>query len=571
MERKIKDIYNRLNSIKKNKLLLSIPWIVGCLVFMIVMVKKGHFSYESNDDMYLSFIVNGIYGKYYTRNMFNSYPLSWLFSVLYSVSGRYNWTFMYYFLFILMSYIAFGIWNIYRNKVIPAYITSILLVVSTFNALITRMNFSKSASIIMAVGYILFVSSVDNDEPKSRQNTFVRVISYVFIAGGFMIRWDACLASLPFLVIMMVYVYYNNGKKVGHLLPFLGIVLSLVLIWGSNYIAYRADSEWQYWYDYNKERANMLDYYLADYDEYVEDYEELGISRNDYEALSNWIYADDDIYNLETIKEISKRSKAHLREYTKITKQNLENGILNCLDIFKNYSVIYVVIFLFVMILPLLKGKDAIALIGVFAVTFGEVLYLTINFRCPERAFYTPILVLFFVLIFFMRKVVKENAVMINILLFFMLIYSFYGSNLYCVNRLPGFTYSNKTETIQMLDELSSREENLYVWDGHEQDLLRYVYSPADVPDFGAERNFVMLGGWSVPSPVMSDRTKPFGEAHNYLKLLSNNDNVFFITESGEYLEIIEQYIREHYNPKVSAELVETINMYKIYSFAPQP
>ena len=43
-------------------------------------------------------------------------------------------------------------------------------------------------------------------------------------------------------------------------------------------------------------------------------------------------------------------------------------------------------------------------------VTFGEVLYLTINFRCPERAFYTPILVLFFVLIFFMRKVVKENG-----------------------------------------------------------------------------------------------------------------------------------------------------------------
>ncbi|MBR5896658.1 MAG: hypothetical protein IKZ39_03485 [Lachnospiraceae bacterium] len=415
------------------------------------------------------------------------------------------------------------------------------------------------------------MSSVDNDEPKSRQNTFVRVISYVFIAGGFMIRWDACLASLPFLVIMMVYVYYNNGKKVGHLLPFLGIVLSLVLIWGSNYIAYRADSEWQYWYDYNKERANMLDYYLADYDEYVEEYEELGISRNDYEALSNWIYADDDIFNLETIREISKISKAHLREYTKITKQNLENGILNCLDIFKNYSVIYVVIFLFVMILPLLKGKDAITLIGVFAVTFGEVLYLTINFRCPERAFYTPILVLFFVLVFFMRKVVKENAVMINILLCFILIYSFYGSNLYCINRLPGFTYSNKTETIQMLNELSSREENLYVWDGHEQDLLRYVYSPADVPDFGAEKNFVMLGGWSVPSPVMSDRTKPFGEAHNYLKLLSNNENVFFITESGEYLEIIEQYIREHYNPKVSAELVETINMYKIYSFAPQP
>ncbi|MCR5756222.1 MAG: hypothetical protein K6G30_15595 [Acetatifactor sp.] len=429
------------------------------------------------------------------------------------------------------------------------------------------MNFSKSASIIIAVGYILFISSVDNDKPKSKSNIFLRVISYVFIIGGYLIRWDTCLASLPFLIIMMVYVFFDNGKQARRLLPFSGIAISLILIWGSNFIVYRADPDWRYWADYNKERSNLLDYYLVDYDEYAEIYEELGISRNDHAALSNWIYADDDIFDLETIREISRISKQHLSEYIKLNGQNIEGGILNCLELFKNYSIIYVVIFLFLMILPLLKGKDAILLIGAFVAGFGEVLYLMINLRCPERAFYTPVLILFSILIFFMCKAVDKNSVQISILICFMLIYSFYGSNLYCINRTSGFRYSNKDEAIQMLEELSAREDNLYVWDGHEQDVLRYVYSPIDVPEFGNEKNFVMLGGWSVPSPIMSDRTEPFGEKYNYLKLLSNNKNVYFITEFEEYLGIIEQYIREHYNPEASVQLVETINMYKIYSF----
>ncbi len=562
-----KELYRKLNLSKKAKLLLSIPWIVGCLVFMLIMIKKGHFAYESNDDMFLSFIVNGIYGKCYTHNMFNSYPLSLLFAGLYSVSRAHNWTFFYYLGFITLSYIAFGVWNIYRNELIPAYLTSLLLVVSTFNALITRMNFSKSASIIIAVGYVLFVTSVDNDDPKRRSNIILRVVSYFFIIGGFMIRWDTCLASLPFLAILMAYVFFNNGKLIRRLIPFAGILIVIVLIWGSNLIAYRVDPDWRYWTEYNKERADIHDHYLADYDENAELYADIGISKNDWEALAGWIYADDDVFDLETIKEIAKVSRQRFSEYTEYSKENIEGGILNSLTIYKNNPVIYIAIFLFLMILPLLKGKDAAVLIGAFIVTLGEMFYLIMSFRCPERAFYTPVLIFFAIAIFFVRKAINKNGALIGILTCFMLLYSFYGSNLYYIDRMPGFTYNNQVETVQMLKELSSREGKLYVWDGHEQDLLRYVFSPKDVPEFGAEKNFVMLGGWSVPSPIMSDRTEAFGEKYNYLKLLAYDPNVFFITESEEYLGVIEQYIREHYDPNVSAKRVETINMYKVYSF----
>ena len=466
-----------------------------------------------------------------------------------------------------MSYIIFGVWNIYRNKIVPAYITSSLLVVASYNALITRMNFSKSASIIIAVGYILFVSSLVDDNWKSKWYRILRIISYVFIIGGFLIRWDTCLASLPFLFILVAYIFFSYKKQISRIIPFIGIIISIVLIWGSNYIAYNVDSDWKYWSEYNAERATLLDYYMVDYDDYAEQFEEIGISRNDYEALKDWIYADDETFDLETMRKIVVIRNQSYNQYFKINKQNLETSILNCLDLLKNNSIIYVAIFLFLMIVPLLSGKETITLMSVFIVSMGEIFYLIFLQRCPERALFLPIMILFAAVIFFMNKVDVNKEWVISLLTVFVLVYSFYASNLYCINRLQGYQYSNRDETIRMLEELSSRESNLYVWDGHERDLLRFVYSPKDVPEFGIEKNFVMLGGWSVPSPIMSDRTEIYGEKYNYLKLLAENENVYFISKSDESLGIIEQYIREHYNSEVKTELTETIGTYKIYSF----
>ncbi len=557
-----------LNDNKSRKLLLSIPWVIGCLLVMLYLLKKGQFRYESNDDLYLSFIVNGIYGKFYKYNMFNSFPLSLLLSTLYSISRVHNWTFFYYYCFILLSYITFGVWNIYINKVIPAYLTSILFVISTYNALVTRMNFSKSASIIISVGYILFVTSVSGEKWKSKGSITLRVISYVFIIGGFLVRWDTCLASVPFLIILAVYVFFDNKRKIVRLVPFVGIFVSLFLIWGSNYLAYHVDSEWQYWLNYNPVRASLLDYYTGDYDKYADQYEAIGISRNDYEALDNWIYADDEVFDLETMRKLLDIRNQGYNQYLTINKANIEDGILNCLELLKNNSIIYVVLFLALMIVPLLRGIDSGAALSLFIVCFGELYYLVFQQRCPERALYLPVMILFTAVIYFMSRTENRKEWPFCFLLICVLLFSFYASNFYAINRSHGTQYIDREETIKMLEDLSSREDKLYVWDGQGRDLLRHVYSAKDVPGFGLEKNFLMLGGWSVPSPIMSDRAAAFGEKYNYLKLLAYNENVNYITKSDEFLDIIEQYIREHYNQEAKAELVETIYGFKIYSFA---
>lgn len=564
---RIKHFEDSLNKNRVKKLLFSIPWVIGCLVVMLYLFKRGQFRYESNDDLFLSFIVNGIYGEYYKYNMFNSFPLSLLFSTLYSISRTVNWFFLYYYCFIVLSYIVFGVWNICRNRIIVAYLTSMLFVVSTYNALITRMNFSKSASIIIAVGYLLFVSSVDGEIYKRKWNIALRIVSYVFIIGGFLIRWDTCLASLPFLIVLIVYVFLNNNKQFKCIIPFIGIFVVLVVIWGSNYIAYNTDKDWKNWAEYNSVRAGLLDYYTGDYDGSEELYKEIGISRNDFEALDSWIYADDEVYDLDTMKKLAEIRDQSYAKYLKINKQNIESAILNSLDLFKYYLVIFVVIFLILMTIPLLKGKDSLVLISLFVLCFGEIFYLVFHQRCPERAFYLPIMVLFVMVIYFMAKAKGRNEWSIIFSIVCILTFIFYGSNFYTINRSEGFAYVDREETISMLKELSSREDKLYVWDGHERDILRYVFSPKDVPQFGLEKNFVMLGGWSVPSPIMSERAELFGEKYNYLRLLAYNGNVNYITKSDEYLGIIEQYIREHYNPDVKAELIETVNGFKIYSF----
>lgn len=567
------EIIKRLKQSTKNlsenqrKLLLSIPWIIGCFLFMLIQYKRRQYHYEINDDMFLSFIVNGAYGKYYKYNMFNSFPLSLLFSALYSISNAHNWTFAYYYGYISLSYIVFGVWNIQRNKIIPAYLTSALLVVSSYNALIARMNFTKSASIIIAVGYILLISSVDDDGWKNKQKKLLRILAYVFIIGGFLIRWDICIASLPFLLIMMAYVFFNSKKQIQRLIPFVGVFISLIIIWGSNHIAYSVNPEWRYWATYNVDRASLLDYYTGDYDNYKDQYEELGISKNDFDTLDNWIYADDTVFDLETMKKLVEIRDQSVDKYFAVNRENIETAIINCLDVFKYYSIVYVVIFLFLMTIPLLHIKESIALLGTFAISFGEIFYLVFNQRCPERVLYLPIMLLFVTIIFFMSKNFSQKNWSFNILLLIILVFGFYSSNFYSNYRTPGFQYSGREETLQMLEELSSREDKLYVWDVLEQDILKHVYSPTDVPKYGLMKNHIVLGGWSVPSPIMSERAAKFGEKNNYLKLLSYNKDVFYITKSEELLGIIEQYIREHYNPNVHANLVETINDFKIYSF----
>lgn len=118
-------------------------------------------------------------------------------------------------------------------------------------------------------------------------------------------RKQTFIACIPFAVMLILYMYRKYRKDFfKRIIP---IVLSAVLLlfcWGIHEIAYRGNSEWKEFREYDAARIELLDYSLPEYDQNINFYSELGFSENDFAILKEWKNGDKDYFNVETLGKI---------------------------------------------------------------------------------------------------------------------------------------------------------------------------------------------------------------------------------------------------------------------------
>lgn len=567
----IKKQLEKLNTKKWPVILAAVIWAAFCAISMLLCIKNGFVGYESNDDFYMNMISSGMYGSPDAHNIYNNIILGYVYSLLYRLSNTHNWNTLIQLGVILVSYIAFGVWNICKNKIVKGFSTSLIFFWCTFETLVCRMNYSKTGVLALGVGFVLLSQSVDTDSWREVKNRLLRILSYLFIIGGSLFRKETLYASLPFLALLGLYIILKYKKdSILRLVPFaiLGVVLALCL--GVNFIAYHSNDAWKHYERYNEARTELIDFSMPAYNQYADEYSKIGLSEVDYYFFKSWRYADEQVFSQDKLNQIISFRDAS-KEKVSFAKA-IENNILGA----KGRSQEKILLLSFLLTLLALALSVAISSrkylfyqLMVFVLCNLEMLALLYKGRIAERAFYLPVILAYIVMMFFVDSVEDTTknklAVALFMILFTVSIYHISGIK-YMGDNFKDAVY-DKASAQELLGYTADNKDCLYAMDIITNDLLlSKSFSPFDNFSEVSHENIALMGGWLVPSPVATKIIRPFGDEYNLFRILAENESAFWISINSPELDILCDYMRMNYGKEVT--IVDRVGVYYICSFA---
>ncbi len=543
--------------VSKNEI-AGLAWVLLCTVLLLLVVTLGIWGYETNDDMYLAMIPSGFFGKFIPYTIYNNIIQGYFLAAISSVFPVVNWTFIYYFLLIFISYVLIGVCCIWKKGMIQGTLLSIIFLCSTGVSMFCRMNFSKTGALVFLAGFITAMWLSEDLERK--RNKIIFYVALIFMILGSFVRYDTTVALLPFYVLGVIYLFVKYKYKLKRIVPFVGAFAIILLCWGLNSYVYHNSPEWKEYWDYAS--VNILDYGIPDYEAHQEEYETLGLSENDIICLNSWKYLDSTVYSKEImvgIKAIRDNSKPSLYE-------EMPRIITGFGQLFRANVYLYVLIGLLFYLFLKISNIDRIMLFMVMGLGCAEMAYLLLINRCIEHSAYIPILAVFTYVLYLSKEGEKNKH--FHAFIGFMCLCSIVMLGGKDVPKMKKYPLPLEGTSTEVYKTLSSWKECLFVWDpGVDAAVCNLGFSPIDNFPYGGHSNSVITGGWVALSPFMEDIGEEYGQRSNVFRLLAENENVFYVSSEGIYCDVIEKYIQEHYNPKAHCVQVTEVYGFGIYTF----
>lgn len=547
---------------------LVIIWTLLIMSASFYLIRSGHFYYESNDDFYLSMITSGFFGKYYPYTIHNNILIGFFISLLSRISVACNWTTIFYLFCIITSYLCIGIYLINSKEAVVGFLLSCIFFGITYKTLLERMNYSKSAVIIIMSGLLLFTYYLHIREDNFKYRRIKLIFSAIWLILGCLIRYKTTIAVIPFF--LLVALYYMDKSSVSaavrSLKPYALIVLAVIVLWGIDYSVYHIDSEWRTYKEFNDIREQVMDYGIPEYQEYAGQYNEIGLSETDVALFRSWTFADRQVFNSDVLNKILK-----MKEPRALSLAEIKTVLFEIIQLYKDYFIVLPILLLFAIELLITKGHFfyPTAAMGILGI---ELAYLIWAGRFPERA----VMVCFIstvgmLLLFFEKEPQLGDTTNLKLILAIMIVACLADYKSYCHPYAKEVIAQNHDETVQFLDYISKQEDKLFVWTIDTSiTKLQKSYDMLDGFEYGLHKNSVLAGGWPAQSPFMAEKAEAFGNPYNILELLASNSNVFLVSEEELSKEdTLLLYIRQHYNPSAVYNLVEHVNGMYIYSCCP--
>ena len=551
-----------------SNLLFSVLWIMSCAFLVFYVVRNGLIGYETNDDLYMEIITSGAFGKSSPFTVYTNIVIGYILVFLHKIAPMHNWFSILQIGGITLAFIVFGVFLIYKKGNIKGYFLAVSILLCSFDSLICKMNYSKTGVFLFVTGFVMFISFLDSEDWKCRKNRVFRMGAFLLMLEGGLMRKQTFIACIPFVVVLILYMYRKYRKEFfERIIP---IVLSAVLLlfcWGIHEIAYRGNSEWKEFKEYDAAIIELLDYSLPEYDQNINFYRELGFSENDYAILKEWKNGDKDYFNVETLGKIVELS----HELKKNTFNSERVDAVNfCLVLFSKEYMVVLLLLVFAFAV-LYAGSDYIYyILSVLFLCYGELWALLMKGRLNERSLYIPVLAAFVMISYFgvlSETSVKKNLE-VSLLLLAVSCFAYYGCGIYSVLNLKEGKSYNKESASAIFEYTSSHQDSLYVMEIVDHSgMLMAAYGPFDEVASMPHSNIATLGGWLVPTPVWGNMIEPFGEKYNVIKSLALNENVYMILPKDKDCLSVYYYIYEHYNTNVQVDVVEEIGEYFIYDF----
>ena len=534
-----------------------ILWGTTCIVFTLLFMSLGLWNYETNDDRFLAFITGGFFGECSPYTIYNNIIQSSCLAGISNLLPILDWTSVLYITMITVSYIIIGYVCISKQGVKTGAIISSVFSLATIGTLINRMNFSKTGAFALGTGFVLLLVCLDKDEWKSKKNIILSVLASIHILVGSFVRYETTLAVIPFAIICMIYLYFKYKKAgIGRIMLIFAVLALMCASWGIHSFVYKSLDGWDEYLEMKDN--NAIDFGIPEWESFKTAYSQIGFSENDVKCMSNWIFADTTIYNGDTFKQINDMKLA-----AGIKNFDVGKGISGALGSILKYPIFLLAICIFVF--TILKNEKISIIIcsSALIMAFAELVYLYGCGRCLERTAMIPFLYSVLLFMYFIKWDNKNEKVIMGVLIAVSIL-------IFAVKDIPQTRKFNpilRDAANQIFKELSAETDKLFVWNPKTVGTLYLLgYGITDPFPMGCGANQSLTGGWVSSTPINIAINSRYGEP-NVMKLLAENPNVYFISFEKDDCDLIEKYLKEHYNINSQCKYVKDLYGYSVYSF----
>ena len=516
---------------KLNKGIRIALWLIPFVLFYAYIWRKG-FEYPVVDDIMINQTILS------HENMLLPYVgigLSTLLVALQKIFQGWN----IYFIFLVLSYCgSISIFNdfFYKKKLYVLIPLTLLMQC----VLIKYFSFSVISYLVAAAGILLLFNQ-----------SLVMGILTVAIGGSIrpQIASSLIVLVLPFLIYEIL-----KNKKWKEMLILIGIVLSINV---SNKVYSMTQPDVQEYLKWNELSTNLRDFPEINYEKHREEFEKLGISENDLQTSTYWLFAEKKALNNEMLEKIQS-----VRSFTEKYSFDIPQFIK---DYFKNIILVAYLI-LFAGWLIIFKPKNIWA--WLLPITpFILIGALFVRQRVVERV-YLPLMVSF--LMFFLiyspefyekRQWFKKKVVFLCVQVILLIVgYKWLG---FMKREWYWFPTINDSMNATYHQVVENHPDQLIIFGGYGT----LVNSQPSLSTFKIRTNQVVsntttLGNWQTFSPHYANLLKRYKieDTNNLLSsAVNNNEIIFFWSKDSGSINRIITIFKEHYQKTVYFEEVEKV------------
>ncbi len=321
-------------------------WIIIALIF--------DFYYDLNDDVMIKDIISGIYtGIPNVHNNQMMYPLSLILAGLYSVLPAVPWFGIFEQACFYISFVSIGVCLLSYLEKIPEKICLLTVESAVFFGCylweLTMIQYTVVSGMLAAVATLILYTT-PNDKGIC-PSAFIKhnIPTIILCVLAFNIRSEMFLLLCPFMAMAGICKWSEendkgnpNGSKIldpANLKKYIGtvgiILVCVIATYTIDTLAY-SNSEWRSFRRMFDARTQVYDFTgIPDYNQNVDFYEEAGISREQYNLLTEYNFALDkniDAATLETIAAYVKSGDAVTPRTPRTMRQNISEYVHNAID-----------------------------------------------------------------------------------------------------------------------------------------------------------------------------------------------------------------------------------------------
>ena len=545
---------------RQGKIWFALVINIIVLVSLLIIYRPA---YETNDDVAISTMVNGIKGVHDTHLVFIHRIIGYVLAFLYTIKADIAWhaLLQYFLLFLAFTGVTYVFLNKFKDS---TYFPIVLIFLYYFSYEgYIHPQFTKTAGILtVAGGTLLFWALFQKKIPK-----ITYICGFILAILGSFYRINQFMCEIVLLTALGIIFLFDlkEFEKKERFRRLCTCVISFGILFVVGVGAYKLDmmeydasEEWEYYMDYQNARSALLDYGFPDYEKNEEAYKAVGIDEVTYEMFDMWTHQDPEKITVEVMQSIValKEPKAINASFVKSFAKRMMKGI---------WKVNAFICCLILGVLWLFKGKKSWSTILALAYEAGIVVliyaYLYYQGRCLRNRVDVGIWMAVAILLLWLFEEGKKawpKYVTTALLVGVVALTSYQWSENWRVNQKD--TDANFDAEKAVLAEIDADNEHLYLTKTFTVTFAG-AYGVFEGMPYGLGDNMYPLGGWTAQSePYMAvlekyDITNPFRD-------MINNENVYIVDID---IDLTMEYINTWYDENAEAVFVKNIGQHSVY------